>query len=75
MTPLHIDITGTTLEIRVTQLAETSWRWLLCAVDVPRTGPRENHRTAWGGKASSAKDAFNKAMDARNDVLNEYEPQ
>jgi hypothetical protein len=74
MTALRTDITGTTLEIRVIEVGEGSWRWALCAVDTPHPSGVERHRAAWGGTGSSARKAFELAMQARSAVMAGLEP-
>lgn len=75
MAALTANITGTTLEIRITEIDDKTWRWLLCAIDVPHASGRENHRATWGGKRATADAAFAAAIAARRDVLADQEPK
>jgi hypothetical protein len=56
----EINLTGTTLEIRVIQISTVHWRWLVCAIEAP--GVKPPHRATWGGIERSAAKAFAKAL-------------
>lgn len=76
MEKLKTDISGTEVEIRITEVRTGTWRWLVCAIAdrCPRDRPGERHTAAWSDTAPTAMAAFNRAFEARNAVVAGYEP-
>jgi len=62
---------GTVLEIRITEISSSHWRWLLCAVEPE--GVKPPHRASWGGIETTANAAFAHAMRRRTEMAREME--